>query len=165
MSNVISRTPPTPTTITGSTAETVLAQITLPNNLFVEGRGARMDLAGTITPNVASPSITLRTRLSTGSTSLGTSVMATTAIACSSGSTAAPFTMLLRLQASSSSIQEHWTDIAIGGSGIEAGTYVGLGQSTKNYNIPLYWQVTAQLSSTSTGLAVGLVAGTVELVR
>lgn len=165
MTNVISRPPPTPTTITGSTAETVLAQHSLPANLLTSGKAARMDLAGAITPNATSPTVTIRTRLSTGSTSLGTSVMATTAIACSSGSTAAPFTMLLRLQASSSAVQEHWTDIAIGGAGQEAGNYVGLGSSTKSFNQPLYWQVTAQLSSTSTGLAVDLVAGTVELVR
>lgn len=159
MSNVISRPAPTPITVTGSTAATAMATATLPANLLTTGKAARLDLAGTITPNATAPTVTFLTSLG------GASVMATSAIACSSGSTAVPFTLVARLQATSSAIQTHWTDIAIGGSGVEAGTYVGIGTSTQDNDGTLSWAVLAQLSSTSTGLAVAFVAGTHELVR
>ena len=170
MANVISRTAlSSTTTITGSTAETLMHSYVIPANLFASaGRAARTDLAGTVTPNTTAPTATLRARIRpSSSTGLGTLVWATSAIALSSGSTTQPFRVLSNVIATSSAVQTHWASVAVGSPGefTPADSFTGLGASTLDSNVALVYQLTAQLNSTSTGLALSAQVATVELVR
>lgn len=154
MSNVISRTVPAPVTVSGSTAQTTLATTTIPSNLFAaNGRSARLDLLAKVVANTTAPSVVLRGKL--GSTAAEWS----STISPTSGSTSY-LTILARLQASSSALQEHWVTLTHSTS-----VAIIVGQSTQDYDSSLAWTITAQLNSTSTALAVSLVGGTVELVR
>lgn len=136
MANVISRTAPSTTTISGSTAETELAATTLPTNLLTSARSARMDILARIVAGTTDASVTFRAHLgSTSNTVWSTTVTPTT------GSTS-HVNILTRLQASSTADQEHWATVSH-----TTNTALLVGQSTESHNQALPWQITAQLSA------------------
>jgi hypothetical protein len=161
----------TGTTLTNTTTETVLRSFSIPSHLFTSGRGMRWNLAGRIVgADSTNPTVIFRTRIKAAtSTGLGTLVMETTAITLATSTSARAWGIDGGIIAETTADQRHWADLRIGAAGVgirnTTKNLVGIGSSTRDYNVELTFQVTGKLSLTSTQYSIQADVGTYELVR
>lgn len=157
-----------PTTITNTTAESLVDSVALPSYLLAAGRSIRWWGAGAAT-FASTASLTVRARLSTTSTALGTEVFSHT-ITPTTSVDPRSWHFEMNTVAASTAAQNHYARFEYTSpstSASRSSTAVTFGTSTsgKDHGQTLYLNLSLQWNTTSTALTADHRIGWLEAVR
>lgn len=154
-------------TVTNSASETTVATLTVPA-LTIRNQGAtRLSAMGTVTNSTdTGGAVTFRLKASDGTS---TTVLATTAVACSTSANQRTWTLDEIMLGNDSNVQTHWGefDLSAASTGtLPPSTFTGVGSSTSGLDetAQITLTVTAQMSVGSTGFSVTRESAILEAV-